>query len=37
MYVEPYRNCQNCGQALEHTTVYRQHARCGDCGALSLA
>lgn len=32
MHVEPYRNCQNCGRALETTTHYRHHAYCGDCG-----
>jgi len=30
-----YRTCQDCGAALEQTTVYRRHAYCADCGGVS--
>lgn len=37
MYVEPYRSCQDCGQTLDQTTMYRRHAYCTECNALTLA
>jgi len=31
MQVKAYQNCQECGQELESSTVYRQHALCESC------
>lgn len=31
MYVEAYDTCQECGSALERTTMYRRHAVCATC------
>ncbi|MDR5656886.1 hypothetical protein RH831_06795 [Halodesulfurarchaeum sp. HSR-GB] len=31
MRTEPYQKCQSCGRPLEHSTVYRNHAYCGQC------
>ncbi|MFB6085452.1 MAG: hypothetical protein ABEJ84_01385 [Halodesulfurarchaeum sp.] len=32
MRAEAYQQCRTCGRALEHSTVYRNHAYCAQCG-----
>lgn len=36
MRAQPYRTCQDCGTALERTTMYQRHAYCADCGGLAV-